>query len=106
MFINFFDFGIRYVIGRQFIKHYLPMLGNNPNVYLESFKLLNIMETFLFATKNRDEERVFCRASLLIRYFHEQELQCSIIITKYFYLCITLGQNIPKFANFNVNLNF
>ncbi len=57
-FINFFDFGIQYVIGRQFMEHFLPMFGNNSNVYLDSFKLLDIVDTFLFAPKNCDEERI------------------------------------------------
>jgi len=62
-FTNFFDFGFQYVIGRQFIKHFLPMISNNSNVYLDSFKL-DIVESFLFTTKNCDEESILCRASL------------------------------------------
>jgi hypothetical protein len=40
------------------MEHFLPMFGNNSNVYLDSFKLLDIVDTFLFAPKNCDEERI------------------------------------------------
>ncbi len=40
------------------------MLNSTSNVYYDSLKFLNIMKTFLLATKNYDEKRKLCNTSL------------------------------------------
>jgi hypothetical protein len=55
-FIYFFI--IWYLIGlSESLINHLPMLSSSFNVYYDSFKLLNKLETLLFITNNFGEER-------------------------------------------------
>jgi hypothetical protein len=62
LFIYLFIFIIRYLIGlNESLINYLPMLSSSFNVYHDSFKLLNKVETLLLITNNCGEERKLFR---------------------------------------------
>jgi hypothetical protein len=54
MIYHFFIFSNRYLISRQFMSHLssYALHSSNFKVYYNSLKLLDVMETLLFLTKN------------------------------------------------------